>query len=233
MFDICILDDEREDAQTTKKMVERYFSRRELEINRIDVYQDAFMLLKAQKRYDLLFLDIEVGSENGIQVAKQMREYAPDMIIVVITSYVQYSIEGYKIQAARYLLKPVPETLLASELDEVLADGDVVGYLLVDDGKKQCRIKRAEVYYIESYDRKVRVHTKQGCFLDKHAIRYWSEQLSSSFIEPFKGILVHVKWISSIEKDSLTIENHQQLPLARRRVEAVKEAWYRYQENSL
>lgn len=233
MFDICILDDELKDAQKTKQMVERYADLREIEINRIDLYQEGTTLLQAKKQYDILFLDIEVGKENGIAIAKVMREYAPDMLIIVITSYLKYSMEGYKIQAARYLLKPVPQALLYSELDEVLANYDKGSYLIANDGTKTQRIKKSDVYYIESYGRKVSIHTRSGAFSDKASIGVWTDQLNEMFIECYKGILVHVRWILSIDKETLTLENRQILPLARRRSELVRKAWLHYQEDSL
>ena len=43
----------------------------------------------------MLFLDIEIQEENGIEIAMELRKRLPDMIIVVITSYLKYSLEGY------------------------------------------------------------------------------------------------------------------------------------------
>ena len=87
---------------------------------RIDRYTNGKELLDSTKIYHMLFLDIEIQEENGIEIAMELRKRLPDMIIVVITSYLKYSLEGYKIQASRYLLKPIHETLLYSELDEIL-----------------------------------------------------------------------------------------------------------------
>ena len=216
MLNICILDDDAICAQDTKCMVEEYFDCREMEINRFDVFHDGTSLLKSKTKYDVL------------------RIHEPDMIIVVITSYLKYSMEGYKIQAARYLLKPVAKSLLFSELDEVLSLYDHGSYIIARDGATSQRIRRSDIYYIESYGRKVCIHTRSEAFISKESFGTWVEQLDASmFCECYKGILVHLKHIKMIQKEIIQLENGQTLPLARRRVEEINRKWFAYQEKSL
>lgn len=234
MLSIAILDDEEKDANHLAEMLRSYFSCKEMEIERMDIYHTGPSILKQERTYDLLFLDIEVGKENGIAIAKRLRENHPEMIIIVITGYLKYSMDGYKIQAARYLLKPVPAALLYSELDEVLSFYHMDTYVITNDLDIMRRIKKSDVLYIESYGRKVQLHTLQEAVTSKESITYWKNKLAESFfIECYKGILVHVKWIKEIEKDTILLENEQSLPLARRRSEAVRQAWFLYQEKSL
>lgn len=234
MMNLCVLDDDVACAMHTKQMVEEYFDRKEIEINRFDLFDHGAGLLCSKTSYDVLFLDIEVGKENGIDIAKELRKQYPDMIIIVITSYLKYSMEGYKIQAARYLLKPVAKDLLFSELDEVLAVYDHGSYLIARDGTTSRRIKRSDIFYIESYGRKVCIHTQSEACISKESFHEWKEQLDASmFIECYKGILVHVRQIKMIQKETIELENGQILPLARRRIDDVSKSWFLYQEKSL
>lgn len=233
MLDICILDDDQFDAQHVRSMVDAYMNQRKIEVHCIDVYHDATSLLTDHKRYDLLFLDIEVGKENGIEIAKKMKQYSPEMMIIVITSYLKYSIEGYKIQAARYLLKPVPANLLYSELDEVLSLYGHDDYLVIEQAMGIRRIARAQIYYIESAGRRSCVHMESEALDCKETIGHWKELLNTYFVECYKGVLVHVKWINRIEKDMLYLENGIGLPLARRREDAVHQQWLAYQGKSI
>lgn len=234
MLNIAILDDDVKCAQDTKRMVQEYFDKKDMEIMRFDVFHEGDALLRSKSAYDVLFLDIEVGKENGIDIAKKLRLHYPDMIIIVITSYLKYSMEGYKIQAARYLLKPVAKALLFSELEEVLSVYDHGSYVVARDGAVSQRIRRSDIYYVESYGRKVCIHTRSEAFVSKESFHVWVELLDSSmFVECYKGILVHVKQIKAIHKETLQLDNEQILPLARRRVEEVNRSWFLYQEKSL
>ena len=234
VLNICILDDELAVAEDTKRMVEEYFDQKEMEIERFDVFDHGAALLNSKTAYDVLFLDIEVGKENGIEIARVLRVSYPDMIIIVITSYLKYSMEGYKIQAARYLLKPVAKSLLFHEMDEVLSVYDHGSYVIASDAATSSRIRRMDIYYVESYGRKVCIHTRSETHISKESFHEWRDLLDTSmFVECYKGILVHVRHIQSIQKETLRLENGQLLPMARRRVDDVRQSWFLYQEKSL
>lgn len=231
MYEIAILDDEVSQTQKLHKLIDVYFDRKELLERRVDVFHEGVGLLNSTKIYDLLFLDIEVGNENGIEIARELRKRAPDMIIIVITGYLKYSMDGYKIQAARYLLKPILPELLYSELDEVLHLDDRVS-LILEDKDQYKRVRRRDVLYLESEGRKVRFHCMDGSFISKESLSEWESRLDSSlFVECHKGILVHVRWIQIVRGDQILLENGQSLPLARRRVDQVKKVWLNFQEN--
>ena len=67
MYHIAILDDERKEAEHIKELADVYFDRKELMQRRIDIFHNGNELLAHVKAIpcDLLFLDIEVGQENG------------------------------------------------------------------------------------------------------------------------------------------------------------------------
>lgn len=230
MFNIAILDDQLQEACATKKLLLPYLEKRHIDYDRIDIFQEGASLLKSEKHYDMLFLDIEVGEENGIEIARILRMKNPHVIIIVVTSYIKYSIEGYKIQAARYLLKPIAPSLLYSELDEVLKEVLDQPAILLQENRQQRMLHVQDIYYFESYGRKVQFHTRAEAFLSKESVSYWAEKLSKDFIECYKGIYVHVRYIASIESDTLLMDNEQVLPLARRRAEEVRAVWVAYQE---
>ena len=56
-------------------------------------------------QYDIIFLDINMDEVDGIVTAQKIREYSSEVYIVFVTAYINYSLEGYKVDAARYLLK--------------------------------------------------------------------------------------------------------------------------------
>lgn len=234
MINIAILDDDVTYARKLKQTIYEYFDQVRLDIQIFDVFHDGTSLLSSKHTYDLLFLDIEVGKENGIEIAKELRKRQPDLLIVVITSYVKYSMDGYKIQAARYLLKPVPKALLFSELDEVLMSYCFDSHILVQHQSNAVRISQKEIYYIESFGRKSKVMTRSEEFISDHAIGHWIQELSSqAFMECYKGICVGLRQIKELKKDVLVLENDKILPIARRRSEDVRQAWLLYQGKQL
>lgn len=62
---------------------------------------------------DVVFLDIEMGSTNGIWFAKKIKDLQPDVHIIFVTGYPQYAVDAFAIHATGYLVKPVmPEQIL-------------------------------------------------------------------------------------------------------------------------
>lgn len=230
MLNIAILDDMQEEAAKVKELLCPYFQHHNIDYGRIDIFHNGKELLHAQHVYDLLFLDIEVGNENGIEIAKIIRKSHPNILIIVVTNYIRYSIEGYKIQAARYLLKPIAASLLYSELDEVLSDYMERPSIHITGEDQEYRLRMMDLYYFESFGRKVQFHTRGEAYVSRENVSYWATILQKqSFVECYKGVYVNLRYIISVGKETLQLENKQVLPLARRRVESVHTAWISFQ----
>ncbi len=56
-------------------------------------------------KYTAIFLDINMEKIDGIKAAEKIREVSRKVFIVFVTAYVTYSLEGYRLDAVRYLLK--------------------------------------------------------------------------------------------------------------------------------
>ena len=75
----------------------------------IDTFSDGNMLSADFRAnpYDLVFLDIEMPEVDGITLAKKLRSLSDKVYIVFLTSHIEYALEGYEVNALRYLTKPV------------------------------------------------------------------------------------------------------------------------------
>lgn len=62
------------------------------------------------------FLDIELGSVNGLVLAKQIKDLHPDIHIIFVTSYEQYAVQAFQLHATGYLMKPVTVDAIRREL---------------------------------------------------------------------------------------------------------------------
>ena len=56
-------------------------------------------------KYDIVFLDVNMDEKNGIKVAKRFRISCPKSFLVFVTAFINYALEGYKIEVTRYVLK--------------------------------------------------------------------------------------------------------------------------------
>ncbi|MCF0261260.1 MAG: response regulator, partial [Erysipelotrichaceae bacterium] len=69
-------------------------------------------------RPDLIFLDVELSRHSGLELAASLHTRYPESIVVLMSSWSHYSIEGYKTGALRFLPKPFSEQTVRSVLDD-------------------------------------------------------------------------------------------------------------------
>ncbi len=68
---------------------------------------------------DVVFLDVEMRTMDGIEVAKKLQVINPNINIIFVTGYSEYMKEAFDIYASGYILKPVTEKKVRSELEHL------------------------------------------------------------------------------------------------------------------
>ncbi len=103
---IAICDDEFQCRQQTVQAIDECM--RNIDIL-ADVFENGRDFLQAFQKnpYDLVFLDIEMPETDGISLARKLRSLSCDVPIVFLTSHIEYALEGYEVNALRYLTKPI------------------------------------------------------------------------------------------------------------------------------
>lgn len=107
MLKIAICDDEKVFRDNINKYVAAYLNEKEIsyEIDTFSSGKEIIDLGIEIKQYNIIFLDINMDDVDGIVTAQKIREYSSEIYIVFVTAYINYSLEGYKVDAIRYLLK--------------------------------------------------------------------------------------------------------------------------------
>jgi two-component SAPR family response regulator len=67
---------------------------------------EALLMIWGDVLFDIIILDIELKKMSGMDLARIIRNTGEDVIIVFITNYANYSLEGYDVNPLHYLLKP-------------------------------------------------------------------------------------------------------------------------------
>ena len=104
---IAICDDEMIFAEKLKTIVEFYCDEKQIPYV-VDLYRSGEEFLAdniKMMKYQILFLDINMGETNGLQIAKELRKLSRETFLIFVTAFINYTIEGYKVDAIRYLLK--------------------------------------------------------------------------------------------------------------------------------
>ncbi|WP_281725125.1 LytR/AlgR family response regulator transcription factor [Lachnoclostridium phocaeense] len=121
MVHIALIEDDKNMQAIIKNCMEREI--RESEKVEIDVFGEAENFQKSLmegKEYHIVFSDVELGSMNGIALAKVLREKWPEIYVIFVTAYSEYAVESYELDAYQYILKEHMEERLPVILRKVL-----------------------------------------------------------------------------------------------------------------
>lgn len=124
MYNIGICDDERDTCVQITNMIQEYSKKNKVEIE-VSVWHTGEALyedLTKKIHIDLLFLDIELVSTNGIQIGKLIRNELenPDISIAYISSKSSYALELFKIHPIDFLIKPVSAQDIEDTIEEAM-----------------------------------------------------------------------------------------------------------------
>ncbi|MBR3401221.1 MAG: response regulator transcription factor [Parasporobacterium sp.] len=118
MINIAIIEDEPVDLENIKTLLGTYEAQKDCPMKTDSFTSGESFLCAKGTAYDLIFMDMQLGGMDGIETSRKLREHNPDVIIVIVTSLMQYAIQGYSIKAADYLLKPLEYDRFAEKMDE-------------------------------------------------------------------------------------------------------------------
>lgn len=180
--------------------------------------------ITAGKRYDVLFLDIMMPEIDGISLARELRELDEDMLIVFITSKIEFMQTGYEVKAFRYLLKDQIDMGLPKiwkDIEKELLD-HADTYFTYEFERKTYRYPCRDILYLESNLRRIILHTNRDTAalygkLDDLAIKY------PMFVRIHKSFLVNRRHIRSISAGMVVLSNGDVLPISRKYADSLEE----------
>lgn len=145
---------------------------------------------------DVLFLDVEMPGRNGMKVAKAIREKNKEMIIVFLTAYSEFVFESFKVDAFRYLVKPVNNQELNETLDAIQQKfTETEDYLSFQFQNEMYSVKYSDIVYIEGMRDKIWIYCKGHTYRWRGTLKNMCDQLSD------KGFFqVHRSYIINMNK---------------------------------
>lgn len=178
----------------------------------------------SENKVDLLFVDIQMPDLTGIELVSKL-DYQP--VIIFTTAYEKYAIEGYKVDAIDYLLKPVdyPEFLKAAEKAKkwIYANNQILSiksdqqFLFIRSEHKLIRIELNSIIYIEGMSEYVRIHRENAKpIMTLLSLKSLEEQLPGyEFMRVHKSYIVNLQKISEIESNTIVCGDGIIIPVSK------------------
>ena len=180
------------------------------------------------ERYDIYILDVEMPDLNGMDVARCIREYQPNAVLLFLSSHLSYATEGYKVQALRYVPKLDLENALPEALEQALATFEKADTrsIMVQHYQNYTRILHKDILYVQKMQRSIQIVTdRQGNFKDNRGIKeLFSEINDPRFIFTDRAYFVNLDYVQELDGSWLVLNNEDRVPVSRPMMPNVKKA---------
>ena len=232
MIKIAFCDDDMEVLHQMNELIDRYRVERNEDIT-YAAFQSPFELLtEIEKgiRPDILFLDVVMPGQNGMDVAKEIRQYDTNMKIIFLTSSPEFAVESYSVGAYFYQLKPIWEESFFRLMDAVLAECEKKkkNSLILRSKDGITRIDLQQLEYCEVLGRKLLFHLENGAVLESAgSLDDLAGQLMqySNFFRPHRSFLVNMEYIQNISSRSIKMVNDAEIPIPHGKCSEIKNTY--------
>ncbi len=181
-----------------------------------DSAMDAMKIMQAEN-IDLIFLDIQMPGLTGLQFIQSM---TVKPMIILITAYEKYALEGFNLDVTDYLVKPVSldrfikacnkaRQLFELKTQRQTAPATNPGYFFVNVDYSLVKVTNDDIVYIEGLKDYIKIHLKssQRPVITRMPMKTIEEQLPpDKFIRIHKSYIVSIKFVTAIRKSSLFID---------------------------
>lgn len=194
---------------------------------------------------DVLFLDIEMPTINGIYLAEQVIDMYPDTRICFVTAYNEYAVRAFELNAVDYILKPYVKERFEKTLEKLRQHETSRPELIAkisEEAKYELEIVCAfdeedivllpytDIYYFEVVDRTVLIHIKDKVYRGNKNLNFYENKLcGKSFYRTHKSYIVNLEKVMKIKArinytyDVLFRDIKDIVPLSRSKIKDLKQ----------
>ena len=227
---IAICDDDKNDINKLRAII---ISSHIINSESVNCFLESKKLLEYitnNKKYDLIFLDIDMPEINGIELGNAIYNLLPNTFIIFTTNYPEYAIDAFECNAYHYLLKPLDRNKVLSVLKKIV--------LLYQKNHSDYPLKTKSgfinlpinsICYVECCKRHIIFHLTNSTYEVPGKISDAYKVLKEyNFCQIHQGYIVNMKKIINIEKLLVYLDNGATVPISQRKKAEVLYHYSRY-----
>ncbi len=226
---IAICDDNSADAEKIRFSLMDITQ--DLEMKCFSTGTELIESVKSGNNYSVLFQDVYLEKESGIEVAKSIKELSPDTQVIFVTSSLDHAIDAFKVQATDYLVKPCSEADIVKAFARVSVKMNTKYSVpvVINTGKEIHVFHTEKVIKIES-DRHYTVICCSNNRTERLLINfsYVAELFGNKFIEIRRGLLVNPGFIEKISGVNVILADGSSYILPKAKKDAVTAKYIEY-----
>ena len=228
---IAICDDEKEIREVLKNKIEKYYFPHSIEFSIREYASGEELLEEDLNEIEVLFLDVDMPGKNGMETAGEIRKVNQEMIIVFLTAYSEFVFESFKVDAFRYLVKPLKD----SDLEEVLQTVEDMLYKDEDDylsfqfQNENYHIRYKDIIYIDGMRNKIWIHCKEKTYRWRGVFKNLEEILrEKGFFQVHRSYIINMEKIQMCNSQTVLMEDDSEVPISRYKLDSFREEYVKH-----
>lgn len=218
MISIAVVDDSKILCDYIKEQCLQFYKEDDKDVI-IDCFLNGSLLLESKRQYDLIFLDIELGIDNGIEIARRLRKKDKQVQIVIVSGYEKYKADAYSIHCFDYLDKPLTKEKIDYILNEISEYKDIENdkdYIILKTLQGTKKIYLSSIMYCEYKERKLFIYTLSHTYdLYISLAELYNDLQDKGFALTHRAFILNLDKIKLIKNDRVILENNSEVPLSR------------------
>lgn len=225
---IAVCDDSINDLKHIGIAVKKAFQANNI-MCELNNYTSAKQLLidNINQPFDAIFLDLDMPEINGMEAAEKINEIGAVTEIIFVTNHDELVYKAFKFRAIGFIRKKFLDKEINEIIKVLIDDINLKQHYLIffDSGsEKKCCVN--DVIYMQSDDHYVDIITNNKKITVRTSLSDIEKKYSQyGFIRIHSRYLVNYRYIFSIEKSTVVLDNNCQLPLSRSKINSTKEAF--------
>lgn len=208
MLRIAVVEDDKTYAAQLKEYLVRYGTEKNQKIS-VALFPDGEdIVTDYSAEFDIILMDVEMTFMDGMTTAERIREKDNEVVIIFITNMPQYAIQGYKVDALDYVLKPISYFAFSQRIDRALTrvKKKEATYITVAQkgGKKKLNVDK--ICYVEVRDHDLIYHSTKGDIVTKSSMKEAEDTLGGTkFFRCNRCYLVNLEYVEDYRGNDVTV----------------------------
>ncbi len=158
---IAIIDDIESERKELRGRVERSLQRRSF---CADIFEyergEDFLTASEKERFTVVILDIYMDGITGMETAKRLRSFDAECFLIFTTTSEDHALEGFRVRAMHYLVKPYEEAEIDALIDEILQRIPKPDkYMNIKVSGSDVHLRFRDIVYAEHFSHMINIHT--------------------------------------------------------------------------
>lgn len=232
MFFIGICDDDELQRQHIKKLCEQFFIDNKQEYKCIEFASGEEVLQFTECKLHLLFLDIEMGDMNGIDVLHKIEDIDLVWRVVFISSHEEFVFDTFGIKTLGFVRKPAEYGQMARWLRIAIKENKENIMYECSINNQICYKALESIYYLEAAGNYTYLHEKKEKHLVSDKLKVWQEKMvQTPMVRIHKSYLINMLHVKRWEREGVILSNGTELTLGRQYRKAAKEIYLAFVQN--